>query len=93
MKYLVTLLIVVGGFALGCAHSLDKFYLPDGSLCAKVSSFVIGTGETEKYVVSPCGTVIMDTKDTGLSDNATELGGEVAEGLARGAVEGINPVP
>ena len=83
----------MSGLIFGCAHSLDKFYLSDGSLCAKVSSFVIGTGETEKYVVTSCGTVKYDTKDTGISDNATELGGKVAEGLARGAVEGLNPAP
>ncbi len=92
MRSLV-LLLCVGGLALGCAHSHDKYYLPDGSLCAKITSFVIGTGETEKYAVTPCGTVLYDTKDTGISDNATDLGGKVAEGLAKGAVEGINPVP
>ena len=93
MRAFAITLIIVSGLIFGCAHSLDKFYLPDGSLCAKVSSFVIGTGETEKYAVTPCGTVMYDTKDTGISDNATDLGGKVAEGLAKGAVEGINPVP
>ena len=83
----------MSGLIFGCAHSLDKFYLADGTICAKVSSFVIGTGETEKYVVNPCGSVMYDTKDTGISNNATELGGKVAEGLAKGAVEGITPVP
>ena len=83
----------MGGFIFGCAHSHDKFYFPDGTLCAEVKSTVAGTGETEKYVVSPCADLMYDTKDTGLSDNFTEFGGEVAEGLAKGAVKGINPVP
>lgn len=93
MRFLATILVVVSGLIFGCAHSLDKFYASDGKLCAIVSSFVIGTGNTEKYVVNPCGTTLYDTKDTGISDNATELGGEIAEGLTKGAVKGINPVP
>jgi hypothetical protein len=89
------LLIVVGGLIFGCAHSHDKFYLPDGQLCAEIKSTVLGTGETEKYVVvNPCGvTESYDTKDTGISDNATELGGNIAEGLAKGAAKGLVPVP
>jgi hypothetical protein len=90
--------ICVIGLALligGCAHSSNKFYWPTGELCAKTSSFVVGTGETEKYVVVvPCGvTEMYDTKDTGVSENATELGGKVAEGLAKGAVKGVMPTP
>jgi hypothetical protein len=86
------------GFALllgGCAHSHDKFFNPDGTLCAEIKSTVIGTGEAAKIVVAEvCGvTETYDTKDTGLSDNATELGGNVAEGLAKGAVKGVVPVP
>ena len=79
----------------GCAHSHDIFYNPDGTKCAEVSSTVIGTGEAEKFVlVNPCGlTTTYDTKDTGISDNATELGGKVAEGLTKGAVKGVVPTP
>ncbi len=75
----------------GCAHSHDKFYLADGTLCAEIKSTVIGTGETEKTVVAELCSVteVYDTKDTGLSDNA----GIVAEGLAKGAVKGVVPVP
>jgi hypothetical protein len=89
VRFTAILLIVVSGLIFGCAHSLDKFYHLDGTVCAKISSFVIGTGEAEKYVVSPCGTVMYDTKDTGISKNATELGGKVAEG----AVKGLVPAP
>jgi hypothetical protein len=90
--------ICVIGLALligGCAHSSSKFYWPDGELCAKTSSFVVGTGETEKYiVVEDCGvTEVYDTKDTGISEEFTELGGKVAEGLAKGAIKGIMPTP
>lgn len=77
----------------GCAHSHDLFYFPDGVLCAEVKSTVIGTGDAEKYVKNPCVETIYDTKDTGISDNATELGGKVAEGLAKGAIKGVVPVP
>lgn len=84
----------VGGLALGCAHSHDKFYYKNGQICAEIKSTVIGTGETEKIVTdTKCGTVVYDTKDTGISDNATEVGGKIAEGLAKGAVEGLVPVP
>jgi hypothetical protein len=91
----IAILLCVIGLAFGCAHSHDKFYYTDGSMCAEVWSWVLGTGETEKYIVDEwCNiTVIYDTKDTGISDNATELGGTVAEGLAKGAVKGIVPVP
>jgi len=88
-------LFVVCGLTFGCAHVHSKFYLPDGSLCAEVRSTVLGTGETELYVIDEHCDVSLsyDTKDTGLSDNATELGGKVAEGLAKGAVKGVNPIP
>ena len=93
MRSLV-LLLCVGGLALGCAHSHDRFYYKDGQLCAEIKSTVIGTGETEKSVTeTKCANVFYDTKDTGLSDNATDLGGKVAEGLAKGAVKGLVPVP
>jgi hypothetical protein len=78
----------VFGLTFGCAHSHDKFYYSDGILCAVVKSTVFGTGETEKYVVSPCADLMYDTKDTGLSDNATDLGGKIAEGAVRGLVPG-----
>ena len=88
-------LFCVFGLALGCAHSHDKFYFENGSICAEMKSTVIGTGEASKRTTgSKCGAILAyDTKDTGVSDNATELGGKVAEGLARGAVEGLVPGP
>ena len=83
------------GLIFGCAHSHDKYYYDDGTLCAEVTSTVLGTGEAEKYVVIETCKVATtyDTKDTGISDNFTELGGEVAEGLAKGAVKGVVPIP
>jgi hypothetical protein len=87
-------LICVFGLALGCAHSHDKFYYKDGTICAEAKSTVFGTGEAEKFVTdTKCFTLSYSTKDTGISDNATKLGGKVAEGLAKGAVEGLTPVP
>jgi hypothetical protein len=78
------------GLTFGCAHSHDKFYFSDGTLCAEVKSTVLGTGETVKTVIIvDCGAVEYDTKDTGVSENA----GKLAESLAKGAVKGINPVP
>ena len=94
MRSFAVSLIVVSGLIFGCAHSHDKFYYKNGKICAELKSTVVGTGETEKFVTdSKCVTLSYDTKDTGLSDNATELGGKVAEGLAKGAVEGLNPAP
>ncbi len=87
-----TLAIYVIGLALllgGCAHTYNKFYSSDGKLCAVVASTVIGTGETKITVKSPCAKLRYDTKDTGVSDNATKLGGKIAEG----AVKGMVPVP
>jgi hypothetical protein len=85
------ILVICAGLALllgGCAHSHNTFFYPDGKLCAETVSTVFGTGETEKYVIMvPCGiTEMYDTKDTGISENATELGGKVAEGVVRGIV-------
>jgi hypothetical protein len=87
--FVIGLALLLGG----CALSHDKFYYDDGDLCADLKSFVLGTGEAEKYVIDENCEVILgyDTKDTGISDNATELGGEVAKGLAEGAVKGIKP--
>ena len=83
--------LCVVGLTLGCAHSHDKFYYTDGSICAEVRSWVLGTGETEKYIVNEwCDVIVIyDTKDTGISENV----GKLAEGLAKGAVKGVVPVP
>ncbi len=81
------------GLTFGCAHSHDVFYYKDGQICAVLKSTVLGTGETEKSIMSKCANVFYDTKDTGISDNATKLGGNIAEGLAKGAAKGLVPVP
>ena len=95
MIRVATLILCVFGLTLGCAHSHNKVFYPNGSLCADTMSTVVGTGETEKIVVvNECGmTESYDTKDTGISDNATDLGGKVAEGFAKGAVKGVVPLP
>jgi hypothetical protein len=94
-KAFVTCVIGLALLLGGCAHSHNKFFWPDGELCAETKSTVLGTGETEKYVVSElCKlTEKYDTKDTGISDNATDMGGKVAEGLAKGIVKGVVPTP
>lgn len=83
----------MSGLIFGCAHSHNKFYWTDGSICAETKSTVVGTGKTTKYTTSGLCKIVdsYDTKDTGVSDNATELGGKIAEGLAKGAVKGIKP--
>jgi hypothetical protein len=93
MKQLV-ILCVVGAFILsGCATTYDRYYYPDGKKCAIILSSVVGTGETELLAVNGCGTLGYSTKDTGISDNGKDAIGKVAEGLAKGAVKGVVPVP
>jgi hypothetical protein len=92
MRFAAILILCVFGFTFGCAHTHNKFYT-DGKLCAVIKSTVLGTGETELSVKSPCGNLVYDTKGTGISKNATELGGKVAEGLTKGAVKGLVPLP
>ncbi len=94
MRQAVLILCVIG-LTFGCAYSHNKFYYPDGTPCAVTKSTVIGTGDIEKYVkADPCGLVeSYDTKGTGTSDNFTELGGKVAEGLTKGAAKGLMPLP
>lgn len=87
--YVIVLALLLGG----CAHSLDKFYWSDGQRCAFISSYVIGTGNTAKVIQNPCVVELYDTSDTGISDNGVKMGSKIAEGLAKGAVKGIVPVP
>jgi Holliday junction resolvasome RuvABC endonuclease subunit len=89
VRFAAIIILCVFGLTFGCAHSHDKFYYPNGTLCAEVKSTVFGTGETEKEVVNDCVDILYDTKDTGFSDNA----GKLAEGLAKGAVKGVVPTP
>lgn len=88
MRFAAIIILCVFGLTFGCAHSHDKFYFADGTICAEVKSTVLGTGEAEKFVDNPCVTLVYDTKDTGISKNATELGGKVAEGVVKGLVPG-----
>ncbi len=95
MRRTVLLLCVVALTLLaGCAIQPGKYYDSDGKLCAHTFEGVIGTGETETVTdADGCVTITHSTSDTGVSENATELGGKVAEGLAAGAVKSVVPVP
>jgi hypothetical protein len=87
-------LFVIGALTLGgCANTSNWYYYPDGTLCAKARSTVVGTGETELVVENQCVKLGYSTRDTGISDNGKEALGNIAEGLAKGAVKGIVPVP
>jgi hypothetical protein len=77
----------------GCAFSHHKYYYYDGELCAHIVEGVLGTGETETVVDSNCIILGRSTSDTGLSENGKEAVGKIAEGLAKGAVKGVVPVP
>jgi hypothetical protein len=93
---ITVLTICVIGLTLlaGCAFSHGKYYYHDGTPCAHTFEGVVGTGETETVVdVKDCVKLTHSTSDTGISQNATELGGKVSEGLAKGAVKGVMPVP
>jgi len=73
----------------GCAHAhLEVFDPETGDKTCEVESWVLGTGETEQ-VTNACGDYAYGTSDTGISDNAKESLGEIAEG----AVKGLVPVP
>jgi len=87
-------LCVIGALVLsGCATTHNWFYNTDGTLCAESRSGVLGTGDTELIIVNPCGSSAYTTKDTGISDNGKEAIGKVAEGVAKGAMKGVVPVP
>jgi hypothetical protein len=77
----------------GCAFSHGKYYYHDGQLCAHTFEGVVGTGETETVADMECVILGRSTSDTGLSDNGKEAFGKVAEGVAKGAVKGVVPVP
>lgn len=86
MRFASILILCVFGLTFGCAHTHNKFYNSDGSLCAELKSTVLGTGETELKVASPCGALKYDTEGTGVSPGAAALGGKIAEGAVRGLV-------
>ncbi len=72
--------------AVGCAHSHCKMYWRSEKI-VDVVSWVLGTGETTQ-ATDACGDYVNTTRDTGLSDNAVDLGGAIAEGAAEGLVPG-----
>ena len=76
----------------GCAWGIQTAYYKSGEVCARTRSLVWGTGETEQ-VSNTCGDYAYSTKDTGLSDNGKDALGTIAEGVARGAVGALVPIP
>ena len=94
MRITVLTICVVGLTLLaGCAFQHGKYYYHDGKLCAHTFEGVVGTGETETIADMDCVVLGHSTSDTGLSDNGADALGQVAEGLAEGAVKGAVPVP
>jgi len=77
-------LLAAGWLWLGCAHAHLKRYA-SGDLVCSVTSWVLGTGETE-LASNACGDWGYSTRDTGLSDNGKGALGEIAEGAVRGGV-------
>jgi hypothetical protein len=93
MRVIATL-CVIGALTLsGCASTHNWFYDELGLLCAESRSLVIGTGDTELVIVNPCGGSVYTTSNTGISENGKEAIGNVVEGIAKGAVKGMVPVP
>ncbi len=94
MRRTVLLLCMIGLTLLaGCAFSYGKYYYHDGKPCARIIDGVMGTGETETIVDGKCVTVARSTSDTGISKNGKEALAKIAEGLAKGAVKGVVPIP
>jgi hypothetical protein len=92
VRFAAILILCVVGLTLfaGCAFQHGKYFYNDGQLCAHTYEVVVGTGETETVTeVVECVSITHSTSDTGVSENATELGGKIAEG----AVKGLVPVP
>lgn len=106
------LALACAALSLGCASTLQKTVVYDPAtgnpLCeSRVSSRILGTGETEMQASNACsGAVAYSTKDTGLSENAKDLGvlgikaavqsarpGGQLEGALSGALSGAIPVP
>jgi len=87
-------LIAVGSLGCGCASMNQRCsYYPDGILESyRLRSTVLGTGETE-VVTTDCAALGYSTKDTGLSDNGKAALEGIAEGVARGAVGALVPIP
>ena len=85
MKQTLTVLLLVL-FLGGCAHArLKQYDSLTGTKILDIQSWVLGTGETEQ-LVDGYG---YSTRDTGLSDNSTEL----AESISKGAISGMVPMP
>ena len=89
----LTICIVWLTLLAGCAIQYGKYYDSDGKLCARITSGVLGTGETETVTNSECVNLVYSTRDTGISKNGADALGKVAEGVAAGVVKGVVPVP
>jgi hypothetical protein len=89
VKGVAAFISLVGGivatvFMMGCAHMHQRTYNPDGTLASDTVSTVFGRGET--YLIATDDATEYLTTGTGISDNATKLGGEIAEGAVKGIV-------
>ena len=71
----------------GCATYSHKEYGPDGNLLIETYGRTLGTNTIE--AVNDRQHEAVNVTGQGISDNATELVGELAEGAARGAL----PIP
>ncbi len=85
------LIALVGSLLLGgCAFASYTQWDPTtGKKILKITSGVVGTGETEQ-LVDGYG---YSTSDTGVSDNATKLGGDLSKAAAMGALKSLVPLP
>ena len=91
---MLRVLVLVGMLVWGCATANQRCdYYADGTLeHYRLRSTVVGTGETE-IVTTDCTVAAYSTRDTGLSDNGKDALGTIAEGVARGAVGALVPLP
>lgn len=89
--------LVTGGLLLvgaaGCATFDQTCEYEAAALVRQhTEAFVLGTGETE-LATTACAALSYSTQDTGLSDNGKDALGVVAEGVAKGAVSAVVPIP
>ncbi len=79
----------------GCAHSHNQYYYKSGKLCADLKQYILGAGEVErKIIIAKCGVVESHkTKGTGISENFSNIPGDIVEGVVKGAIRGFKPIP
>lgn len=91
MKH-VLVIVGLGLFLVGCSTASVKRALPDGSeVGARTVRFLWKTEAFKLHVVTPDGIVLDVQLGKSASDDASIKAG--AEGLAKGAVKGMSPLP